>query len=43
LFEVLTGFKFIAEIIKEYDENVDMSFELVLKRAMDFLPERCQR
>ncbi|MDD2392775.1 MAG: phospho-sugar mutase [Eubacteriales bacterium] len=37
LFEVLTGFKFIAEIIKEYDENGDMSFEFGFEESYGFL------
>lgn len=37
LFEVLTGFKFIAEIIKEYDECGDMHFQFGFEESFGFL------
>ncbi|MHB1483180.1 MAG: phospho-sugar mutase [Saccharofermentanales bacterium] len=37
LFEVLTGFKFIAEIIKEYDEFGDMHFQFGFEESFGFL------
>ncbi len=37
LFEVLTGFKYIAEIIKDYDENGDMSFEFGFEESYGYL------
>jgi phosphoglucomutase len=37
LFEVLTGFKFIGEIIKEYDEEGDMSFEFGFEESYGYL------
>jgi phosphoglucomutase len=37
LFEVLTGFKFIGEIIKEYDEQGSMKFEFGFEESYGFL------
>jgi phosphoglucomutase len=37
LFEVLTGFKFIAEIIKNYDEDGDMNFEFGFEESFGYL------
>lgn len=37
LFEVLTGFKFIGEVIKDYDENGDMNFEFGFEESYGFL------
>ncbi|MHB1453716.1 MAG: phospho-sugar mutase [Saccharofermentanales bacterium] len=37
LFEVLTGFKFIAEIIKDLDENGDMNFEFGFEESFGYL------
>ncbi len=37
LFEVLTGFKFIGEIVKEYDEEGDMSFEFAFEESYGYL------
>jgi len=37
LFEVLTGFKYIGEIIKDYDENGDMNFEFGFEESYGFL------
>ena len=37
LFEVLTGFKFIAEKIKDYDENGSMSFEFAFEESFGYL------
>lgn len=37
LFEVLTGFKFIGEIIKKYDEYGDMNFEFGFEESFGYL------
>ena len=37
LFEVLTGFKYIGEIIKDYDEDGDMDFEFGFEESYGFL------
>ncbi len=40
LFETLTGFKFIGEIIKEQDENSDMSFLFGFEESFGYLAGR---
>ncbi len=37
LFEVLTGFKFIGEVIKEYDEEGDMHFQFGFEESYGYL------
>ncbi len=37
LFECLTGFKFIAEVIKEYDEDGDMHFQFGFEESFGYL------
>ncbi len=37
LFETLTGFKFIGEIIKDYDEDGDMEFQFAFEESFGYL------
>ncbi len=37
LFETLTGFKFIGEIIKDYDEDGDMTFQFAFEESFGYL------